>query len=448
MPPRRELDPHAPVVQNFSIEAEEYVLVAAITENDARLEILQEVQPAWFYRTMHRALFEAILDIFATGSNDCAEIDVVAVVERARELGKLAGVETDNRGEFIVEVMDIVGRVPLHFMYRPHMDTMRKCYKQREIASRAHRLKTLAAIDTNEARKEQNDIIAELDALRSDVLSSRWITPHDYLDTWELPQRRTKPPHQRMGFTECDRAFDLYAPGTVTYIAARPGQGKSSLIRQCLLSYARVEPVRLFSLEETPRTVYDKLICHVAHVNYNAYCYGQLTEVETANVVSAAGAIAELRLMVYEGQDVGIAHIKIVAKQHIATMGRTGCIIIDHLQLMQRSQKKSDNSAYAEITRGLKMLANETQLPILVCCALNRTAEHDKPNLGSLRDCGAIESDADNVMFIYTPDKEQPTDRLISFGKHRNGPLVQDPVLLMAWGEFRTRAQYVVPPGE
>jgi replicative DNA helicase len=430
----------------MSQEAESSLIGCIILDNNIIVEVLDSFKPTDFSRVAYQKIFDVITHLYCMGS----KVDLIVIKEelRLREWNHLEG----EKVETVEIACDCVATVPHTGHYKSYIEIVRKAAKQRNIRRLTMQIDTCAKIDTDESRKEEKDLIAKLEAtMADDGESGRMVEMSEIMNDWSLPERKDIPAWKKTGFDDLDRTLDLYEPGTLTFIAGRPGQGKTTFARQLMMKMAEHEPVELFSLEESMNIARDKMICTDAHINFLSYQYGQVTEDEIQRIIIAAGRVSSLNLRIHNKESIGLPKARIISRWHKSQFPENGAIWIDHLQLMDRSRTKNDNSALSEITRGLKRLALEVNLPILVCCALNRNAEHregGRPSLADLRDCGAIESDADKVLFIFTPDVESPNEKRIFLGKHRNGPCGGADVIMTAWGELlqQTTMQNPMPP--
>lgn len=426
--PRRELTDIDPIVASEMAYLGSLVLLG---DNPGELtEALDSCRSDWFSKIGNMQIFEAITDTVALGQ----ALDLVTLANRLRYKNQI---ESCGGLEYIASLVETV---PTAANWKHYTEIIRQSAKQRNIGHYSAMLADLSKKDSPEARIEQREMFSRLEAVISDDGErGRLIPMTELMREWEIPQRREILPHKTTGFMDLDRGFCFYNPGKFTTVAARPGQGKSTLFRQLILRVAQVDNVELFSLEESPETCRDKMICALARVNYTAYSYGHMTPDEQDRVIVHAGTLNDLKIRIYNREDVGIAKIRVIARWHKANFGQDGAIFIDHLQLMSRNQKKNDNSALAEVTRSIKKIALETGVPIIAASQLNREVERresKKPTLADLRDSGGIEADSDNVVFIYTPNEDEFTSKVICLGKHRDGPITEAKAVLMHYGVF------------
>jgi len=403
------------------------------------IEAIDSCRSDWFWSIKHSVIFDAIYASYVINN----AVDLVLVKDRLvynKNLQLAGGLDY---------LASLVQTVPTSANWKGYLETVRVTAKRRSIGTLGARLADLSKADGPEARIEQRDVFHQLEAvIADDGEKGRLVEMAELMKGWELPALKEHPPHRLVGFPELDRVFGIYNPGRLTIVAGRPGEGKSTLFRQLMLRLSEVEPVTLFSLEESPETFRDKCVCTMSRVGYTSYANGMLSQEETTRVMIAAGQLNEKKIRVFNREDIGLAKVRIIARWHKVTFGCQGAIFIDHLQLMQRAKAKNDNSALSEVSRGLKKIALETSVPLIVASQLNRQVEHResrRPSLSDLRDSGAIEADADNVVFISSPDVEAREQKLITIGKHRDGAIAESNAVLLHYGVLEPQGMLIPP---
>ncbi|MCZ6627553.1 MAG: replicative DNA helicase, partial [SAR324 cluster bacterium] len=235
------------------------------------------------------------------------------------------------------------------------------------------------------------------------------------------------------GFAELDKYTNGFQPSDLIIVAARPSMGKTSLavnIAKYAATYSKL-PAVVFSLEMSKEQLALRLLCSEASVDSQQVRLGKLDDFEWDKLAKAAGTLSNVKLFIDESPELNPMGIKTVARRIQAEHG-LGLIVVDYLQLM-RSTRRKDNreQEIADISRGLKAIAKEFKVPVLACAQLNREVEgrtDRRPRLSDLRESGAIEQDADLVMFlyrdeVYNPETEDQGIAEIHIAKHRNGPI-------------------------
>jgi replicative DNA helicase len=224
-------------------------------------------------------------------------------------------------------------------------------------------------------------------------------------------------------------------PSTLTIVAARPGQGKTSFALGAALHCALVarKPVLFFSMEMGTLELTKRLLAAEAKVDARKLQTGQITEAEWTRLSHGVGRLAEAPLFIDDNPHCTVMEMRAKARRTKARHGDLGLIVVDYLQLMTPStSKRSENRQVevAEISRGLKILARELECPVVALSQLNRQLEYradKRPMLADLRESGSLEQDADVVIFlyrdeIYNPESDQRGTAEVIVSKHRNGP--------------------------
>ena len=245
------------------------------------------------------------------------------------------------------------------------------------------------------------------------------------------------------GFTDLDKMTNGLHPGEMVVIAARPSLGKTSLAMN-IAEHAAVDnklPVGVFSLEMTAESLVLRTLCSRARVNLRSIRDGFLAEQDFVKLTTAAGLLSRSPLFIDDTSGLSILQLRAKARRLQQQFG-VKLFVIDYLQLLHSTARRVDNrqQEIADISSGIKALAKELRVPIIVLSQLNRDFERDKsrkPNLADLRESGAIEQDADLVGLLYRADPEDPTKRRESdddavnldvvpinllVAKQRNGP--------------------------
>jgi replicative DNA helicase len=250
------------------------------------------------------------------------------------------------------------------------------------------------------------------------------------------------------GIPALDRAASLIAPGRVTIIAARPSMGKTSLARAITFHASERHQILVASLEEEPAFFNAKIACLAAGVDSRKYSEGWLSADERSLLVSQVGIVAERKITYCESYALSVASLRVALKRlELSGAPPPAVILIDYLQLMAHPKSaESRQYAVAETTRELKLLALEAKLSVVCLSQLNRNVEgreDARPRLSDLRESGAIEQDADSVVFIWSdsawaaPSSSPVTRRNLTIAKNRQGPTGEVGVLFdRASGRF------------
>ena len=407
-----------------SREAEESVIGAVLLSEDAVNEVMDRIHPEDFYVPAHQAIFEAMRELF----DSAQPVDAVTVSEALRrhgELEKIGGVQ------YLTRLVDIVPSTS-NIVY--YASIVEEHAKRRELI-RAGALVTDIAFNIDE------EIATVLDSAEQAVLgvaekrSSQTLHEvgpmfNDVLEQIELmEQRGSELTGLATGYTDLDRKLAGLQPSNLVVIASRPGMGKSSLALGIAINVAaQDEPVAIFSLEMSKEELVQRILSSVGKVDSMKLRAGQLGPL-WQRVVDAAGKMYKAPIYIDDSPVVSVTDIRAKCRRLKRKKGLS-LVVVDYLQLMQATNRENRQQEISEITRNLKNLARELEVPIVAASQLNRSLEQredKRPRLSDLRESGAIEQDADVVMFIYRHEYYHPEEvekkgiAEVIIGKHRAG---------------------------
>ena len=414
-------------VPPHSLEAETGVLGAILLNNDVLPQVAEIVDRDDFYRSGHRLLFEAMVELSERGS----PIDLVTVTEELRGKGLL---EKAGGAAYISELTD---RVPSARNAEHYARIVRERAIQRKLI-------WVATEIASEGYDPEADVEEYLDRAEQAIfeITQRKVSPsfvrlRDILrDAFtrieELYEKKELVTGVPTGYTDLDQVTAGLQPSDLVIIAGRPGMGKTSFVLN-VAQHAAIEhgiPVAFFSLEMSREQLAMRLLCSEARVDSHRLRRGLLRDSDWPKLTRAAGTLAEAPIFIDDTP--GISTLEVRAKsRRLKAETNLGLVIVDYLQLM-RSRGKYDvrEQEISEISRSLKALAKEIHVPVVALSQLNRGVESrsdKRPLLSDLRESGAIEQDADVIMFIYRDEvynKESPDKGIaeIIVGKQRHGP--------------------------
>lgn len=407
-----------------SRESEESVLGAVLLSEDAVNEVMDRIHPEDFYIPAHQAVFEAMRELF--DSNQAIDaVTVSEVLRRRGELEKVGGVA------YLARLVDIV---PSTSNVTYYASIVEEHAKRRELI-RAGATVTDVAFDIDEeiatvldraeqavlgvAERRSAQTLLEVGPLFSDVLEQIEALEEKGADLTGLAT----------GFVDLDKKLAGLQPANLVVIAARPAMGKSSLATGIAINAALLgEPVALFSLEMSKEEIVSRILSSVGRVDSMKLRTGQLGPL-WQRVVDAAGKMYKAPIYIDDSPVVTVTDIRAKCRRLKRKRGLS-LVVVDYLQLMQASNRENRQQEISEITRNLKNLARELEVPIIAVSQLNRSLEsrEDKrPRLADLRESGAIEQDADVVMFIYRHEYYHPEEQEkrgiaeVIVAKHRAG---------------------------
>jgi replicative DNA helicase len=260
---------------------------------------------------------------------------------------------------------------------------------------------------------------------------------HDELDKLErLSREGTALTGTPSGFGKLDEITGGFQPGNLIIIAARPAMGKSALVcniaENAALHQERPRPVALFSLEMSESELAQRFVASQGMIKGDELRKGRVADKRWPKILKASQRLAEAQLWVDDSSDVGLLELRAKARRlHGQCEQGLGLIIVDYLQLM-RTESRYDNrvTAIGELSRGLKILARELEVPVIAISQLSRAVEQrspKRPMLSDLRESGNLEQDADLVIFLYRDEyyekenSERPGEADVIIAKHRNG---------------------------
>jgi replicative DNA helicase len=431
-----EPPPNIGAAAPHNLEAEQSVLGAILlSERTMHALVIDEgLEPEHFYSERHRVIFAAMLDLYG----DAEPIDVITVRARLKELGQLQAIGGD------ATVDALAGPVPNVGNLRQYAEIVRENAMLRQLLATTQEIQARVLHPRQEAREIVDQAEKAILEVAHDKRKGEFKVIRDVLSTElekleELSRSGTALTGTHSGFTELDEITGGFQPGNLIVIAARPAMGKSSLVTNMaeMAALNHGHPVALFSLEMSEAELAQRFIASQASIHGDDLRKGRVQKDRWPNIVRASSRLAESPLFIDDSADVTLLDIRAKSRRLHAQLlqserGGLGLIIVDYLQLMQ-ADRRIDNRAEAvgEMSRGLKLLARELEVPVIALSQLNRKVEerHDKrPMLSDLRESGAVEQDSDVVIFIYRDDYyNEESDRQgeadLIIAKHRNGGL-------------------------
>lgn len=416
-----------------SIEAEQAVLGALLIDATAWDQVADIVAAADFYRPDHRLIFEALGSLVAAGRPG----DVVTVSEQLERQGKL-----DDAGG-LAYLGTLARDTPTAANVRAYASIVHErallrslIEAGREIAASVFGSEGLTARDLVDRAEARVFEIAEAGtrlgagAVRVGNLLPTLI---DKIDEWH-----TNPDKLRglaTGFTDFDHKTGGLRGGDLIVIAGRPSMGKTTLAIN-IAEYAAVHPdikasVAIFSMEMPSEQLVTRMLSSIGHVPLNSIRTGRISDDDWVRITSATSQLSEARIFIDESPGLTPTELRARARRIKREHG-LNLVVVDYLQLMQVPGSKENRATeIAEISRGLKALAKELDVPVIALSQLNRSVEQrteKKPVMSDLRESGAIEQDADMILLIYRDevyDKNTTKKGIaeIDLAKHRNGEI-------------------------
>jgi len=415
-------------VPPHDIEAEQAVIGSMLTDKDAVISAVEFIGPEDFYREDNKAIYEAILNLY----NKAEPVDLITVKSELVSLGKF---EAIGGLEYLSVLPE---KVPTTANVEKYIKIVEEKSMLRVLIKTANELITLGYAETEEvenimdtAEKRIFDIIQNRNQKGFSSLKDVLVESFAELEKlYNLKQPVTGIP---TGFADLDYKTAGLHSSDLILIAARPAMGKSAFVLNIATNVAinAKVPVAIFNLEMSKKQLVNRILCSEAMVDSNKVRTGKVDEEDWVKLATALGPLSEAPIYIDDTPGISIMEIRAKCRK-LKLEKDIGLVVIDYLQLIQGSNKKnaSREQEISEISRSLKIMAKELDLPVIALSQLSRAVEsrQDKrPMLSDLRESGAIEQDADIVMFIYRDDYYNPeTERKniaeITISKHRSGP--------------------------
>ena len=422
-----------------SIEAEQSVLGAMLIEKETVPIVTEMLKPEDFYRQDHKEIFEAILDLFEAGK----PIDIISLKE---QLTLRETIDSVGGLEYISSMMDMVpttANVAYYANIVEEKSTLRKLIKAaNEIINLGFDGNEEVPFVVDEAQKKIFDIVQKR-ALKGFVpIKDVLVEAFNKLE--ELYNNKGAITGIPSGFRDLDLKTAGLHPSDLILIGARPAMGKTSFalsIAQHAAIHGHV-PVAFFSLEMSKTQLVNRMLASETMVDIQKMRTGNLEEEDWTKIAKGLGPLSEAPIYIDDTAGLSIMDIKAKCRR-LKLEKNIGLVIIDYLQLLSaRGKTENRQQEISEISRNLKIMAKELDLPVITLSQLSRAAEgrtDHRPILSDLRESGAIEQDADIVMFLYrdeyyNPETEKKNIAEVILAKHRNGSTGS---IEMAWlGQF------------
>jgi replicative DNA helicase len=431
-----------------NLEAEQAVLASMLLEQSAIDKVEEILTEEVFYREAHRRIFRAITALSSRNES----VDLITVTEELRRNKDLEGI---GGATFIQSLLDSVpsaANVEFHARLVLEKAVLRRMISTAtEITERSYNASQPWTQILDEAEQmlfsiSQTRLKKEFTPIKEVLRSTFEIIE----DLYENKRAVTGVP---TGFEDLDRMTSGFQGSDLIVIAGRPSMGKTSLMLNIAENVAidHKIPVGVFSLEMSKEQVVQRFLCSRARVPAHRLRTGFLKESEWPHLTQAAAHLSEAPIYIDDTPAVGLMEMRAKARRLKSRFG-LGLLFVDYLQLAQGLvNPESRQQEISQISQGLKALAKELAIPVVAGSQLSRAVEareSKRPVLSDLRESGAIEQDADLVMFIfreevYKPDKEDIKGQAdLIIGKHRNGPTGTVPLVFLGeYTRFETRAR-------
>lgn len=413
-----------------SIDAEMSLLGAILIDDDVLADVSETVKPQDFYDKRHQLIFKSMMHLYEQHK----PVDLLTLTE---ELKKTDNFETIGGSTYLTELTNYV---PTAAHAASYAEIVAQKAVRRRLIKASGEISELGfdeEIPTQEIlEKAEAELFNVSDqTIKQDLVSIETILDESFSRIEELHRNKGQLRGIRTGYQDLDNMTAGLQRSDLFILAARPSMGKTTFVTNLAYNVATIAklPVLFFSLEMSKQQLIDRMLADAAGVDSWNIRTGNLSDDDFAKISEAMGEMAEAPIYIDDTPALSVLGMRTKARR-IAHNQTLGLIIVDYLQLMQANGNYNGNRVQevSEISRGLKVIARELNVPVIALSQLSRSVENRTPpipQLADLRESGSIEQDADIVTFIYRPGYYEPdnpdvaniTDLIIA--KHRNGPV-------------------------
>jgi replicative DNA helicase len=423
-----DLSSHKLPPQN--LEAEQSVLGGILIENEAINRVTEILDADDFYREAHRKIFNALITL----SERDEPADLITLTNELRKADHLDSIGGASYLASLIDSVPTAANIEYYAKIVKEKAILRKLIQtSTEIITQSYEDRGDVEVFLDEAERSIFEISEK--RVRPSFYSIRDIVKESFKTIERLFQKKELVTGVPSGFRELDRMTAGFQPSDLIIIAGRPSMGKTAFCLN-IAQYAAIGnriPVAIFSLEMSKEQLVIRMLCSEAHVEGTRLRTGFLNESDWPKLTIAAGNLSEAPIYIDDTAALSILELRAKARRLKSERG-LGMLIIDYLQLMKgRTRVESRQQEISEISRSLKALSKELNIPVIAVSQLSRKTEErtgNRPQLSDLRESGAIEQDADLILFIYrdevynrSEDNPNKGKAEVIIGKQRNGPI-------------------------
>lgn len=412
-----------------NLEAERSILGAILLDDKAVYPVLEILRLDDFYLDGHRKIFEKMIGL----TQRSQPIDLVTLKDELQRSGEL---ELAGGPAYLAGLTDGLPRAV-------NVEHYARIVREKSVLRRLIRVSADVQERSYQAEEPAEEIIGSAEKAIFEIAGQHFRSGFEAIDPLvssvyreieEVANRKSPVTGIETGFIELDRRTAGLHPSDLIIVAARPGLGKTSFSLNIALNVAirKGYSVGIFSLEMSKQQLVRRMLCSEAEVDSQKVNTGFLNKEDWSRLSRAAGALSQAKIFIDDSASISIAEMHSKARRLALEKG-VDLLIVDYLQLMTGSGQRYENRTQeiSQISRGLKALAKELNIPVLAVSQLSRAVEarrgDHRPQLSDLRESGSIEQDADLVVFIYREELVNPTEENAGLaemiiGKQRNGP--------------------------
>ncbi len=414
-------------VPPHDVEAEQAVIGSMLTDKEAIISAIEVLKEEDFYREDNRTIYSAILNLY----NRSEPVDIITLKSELSSMGKLEAV---GGLEYLAELPD---KVPTTANVDKYIKIVEEKSILRQLLRTANEIIQLGYDETQEvdtimdqAEKKIFDTIQQRN--QKGYVSIKEILVDTFTELEQLYNQKQHITGIPTGFIDLDNKTAGLHKSDLILVAARPAMGKSAFALNIATNAAvrANTPVVIFSLEMSKEQMTNRILCSEAMVDSNKVRTGKIDDDEWVKLAAASGELSDAQIFIDDTPGISIMEIRAKCRK-LKLEKNIGLVVIDYLQLVQGTGKRgaSREQEIAEISRSLKILAKEIQVPVIALSQLSRAPEQrpdHRPMLADLRESGSIEQDADIVMFLYRDDyynenSEKKDIAEVIIAKHRAG---------------------------
>ncbi|HJV34160.1 replicative DNA helicase [Geomonas sp.] len=414
-----------------SLEAEMSILGGILVDNEAINRVLEMLTPDDLYRESHRKIMRAMIELNERGE-PCDLITMTTILRKKGELEEVGG------GAYLATLVDYV---PMAANIAYYCKIVKEKCITRRVISAATDLVSKGfedKVDVEELLDTAQKVIFEIseNKLRPAYFQVCDILKDTIKNIELLYEKKEQVTGVPSGYTDLDKITTGFHAGDLVIIAGRPAMGKTTfalnVAQYAAINAAPCYPAAIFSLEMPKEQLVERLLCSEARVDLGKLRSGHLQENDWPKLTKGAGALHDAKIFIDDTPSISVMELRSKARR-LKAEHDIGIVVIDYLQLMRGGPNpESRQQEISEISRSLKALAKELCIPVVALSQLNRGLEQrtdKRPMMSDLRESGAIEQDADIIMFVYRGevyDKENEDLKgkaEIIIGKHRSGPI-------------------------
>lgn len=412
-----------------NLEAERAVLGAMLIAEEAIGRVIELLDTAFFYEMAHQKVFGAVLKLYSDKKN----VDIITLSDQLKSEGLL---EEIGGVTYLTQLVDMV---PTSANVEHYAHIVKEKAIQRRLIQNATEIINRSfqtEVDVDELVDSAERLIFEIATARQKqkAVHVRDVIKNTIAVIDQLYQRKEAITGVPTGFTEFDKMTSGLQKSDLVIIAGRPSMGKSALAVS-MAEYAAIQKkigVAIFSLEMSKEQLVQRMLCSHARVDAHKVRSGFLSPSDWPHLTAAAGKLSAAPLFVDDTPAISALELRAKARRLISSHPEIQLLVVDYLQLMRSSQRSdSRQQEISEISRSLKALARELNMPVIAISQLSRAVESrqdHRPQLSDLRESGAIEQDADVVVLLmreeyYNPTEENKGKAEVIIAKQRNGPV-------------------------